>query len=510
MPFLQYKHDQLFYVLESSVEEEKETIVMIHTNVTDHTLFDEIVPFFQERYNVLRYDLRGLGRSDDGDVLFTYEQYVNDLLFLVRALDLTKFHVIGLGFGALIAARFTALYGELVQKAVFIAMPCNPPHLIEKVRKHRNELSLSGTIIPIDYIVDRSTVLPEEDARVMKLRDMISRTPVTSAWLMDLVVSARPLTDLTQIQQPVLILSGDKDVIFPPHFLKASTMHLSNFQHMTIADSSTFTVLDQPGATAQVMLDFLRESRVKKEVLDDFLTSMYEDVRLYTKHVYEKGIERVDEPNDIHIDYLSSFRVRINGKFVINGWDKRFAKQLFLYLIFHPSTTREAICDAIWPAMPIQQSRKNLRVYLSYLKNLIQTEDSKEPILLMDREHVYVKAHIASDGIEVNQALQLALHESDSVKRFAASKKVMDLLQSLMPVRPVLYDNWFLELHDKVEEQVTDIILWMADWLFEQGEEEKAIQHIKTYLPLVQDEFALHDKLEKFKIRSVYEKSMKN
>ncbi|WP_018394625.1 alpha/beta hydrolase [Bacillus sp. 37MA] len=511
MPFLQCKHDRLFYMIESSGGEEKETMVMIHTNVTDHTLFDEVVPFLKEQYNVLRYDLRGLGQSDGGDALFTYEQYVSDLRFLIRELDLTSVHLVGFGLGALIAARFTALYGEWVQKVVLIAMPCNPPHLIEKVRKHRREISRFGTVVPVDYIIDMSTVLPKEDARVVKLRETISKTPVsTYARLMDLSVSATPLTDLRQIQKPVLTLSGDKDLVFPPHFLEASTMYLPNFRHMRIAHSSTFTVIDQPEVTAQLILHFLQESQVEKEVLDDFLTSMYEDVRLYTKQVYDIGIGKVDERyhNEIHIDFLSSFHVQINGKVVMNGWNKRFAKQLFLYLVFHPSTTREAICDVMWPDMPIQQSRKNLRVYLSYLKSLIQIDNNKEPILLMDREHVYVKAHISGDWIKLNEALQLALHESDHLKRFEACKKVLDLVQNVLPIRPVLYDDWFLEVHDRVELQITDIILWMADWLFEH-EAAAAIEHIQTYLPLIQDEFALRDKLEEFQIRSAHEKSMK-
>lgn len=484
---------------------------MIHTNVTDHTLFDSVVPFLKEQYNVLRYDLRGFGQSDGRNRLFTCEHYVNDLLFLIRKLDLTSVHLVGFGLGALIAARFTALYSEWVQKVVLIAMPCNPPHLIEKVRKHRREISQFGTVVPVDYIIEMSTVLPKEDERIVKLRETIAKTPVpTYAWLMDLSVSATPLTDLRQIHKPVLTLSGDKDLVFPPHFLKASTMHLPNFRHMTITHSSTFTVIDQPEVTAQVILHFLRESEAEIEGTDDFLTSMYEDIRLYTKQVYDTGIEKVEEShhNEIHIHFLSSFHVQINGKAVMNGWNKRFAKQLFLYLIFHPSTTREAMCDAIWPGVPIQQARKNLRVYLSYLKSLIQVDANKEPILLMDREHVYVKAHLSGDGMELNEALQRAHHESDLLKRLEACKKVLDLVKNIMPIRPVLYDDWFLEIHDRIEQQITDVILWMADWLFEQ-EEEAAIQHIQTYLPLVQDELALQDKLEEFHIRSVHEKSIR-
>jgi len=68
MPFLYRNVREIYYVIEpSKSKQEAETIVLLHTNVTDHTLYDRMVPFIREEFNLVRYDLPGFSLSDLGD-----------------------------------------------------------------------------------------------------------------------------------------------------------------------------------------------------------------------------------------------------------------------------------------------------------------------------------------------------------------------------------------------------------------------------------------------------------
>lgn len=86
--------------------------------------------------------------------------------------------------------------------------------------------------------------------------------------------------------------------------------------------------------------------------------------------MFYQSSEKLESTLQLKVQLLSSFRVHLNNVEKIDGWNQRYAKNILLYLIFHPTCTREQICDALFTSTPLKTALTNLKVYLNYLKQL--------------------------------------------------------------------------------------------------------------------------------------------
>ena len=85
-----------------------ETVVLIHAHSVDCTMWEEQFAELAERYHVVRYDLRGYGRSampQQGEDFF----HVDDLVALIDKLQVKKAHFVGLSLGSMVALD---MYGK--------------------------------------------------------------------------------------------------------------------------------------------------------------------------------------------------------------------------------------------------------------------------------------------------------------------------------------------------------------------------------------------------------------
>ena len=65
----------------------------------DTTLFDGQATALADRFRVLRYDLRGQGKTASTPPPYTIEQLSADLVALWSALGIARSHLVGLGLG---------------------------------------------------------------------------------------------------------------------------------------------------------------------------------------------------------------------------------------------------------------------------------------------------------------------------------------------------------------------------------------------------------------------------
>ncbi|MED1205514.1 alpha/beta fold hydrolase [Heyndrickxia acidicola] len=61
MQFLHFNGHSLYYTVDTANSYFlSETVMLIHSNFSDHSIFDLLVPFLTKKYNVIRYDLAGI------------------------------------------------------------------------------------------------------------------------------------------------------------------------------------------------------------------------------------------------------------------------------------------------------------------------------------------------------------------------------------------------------------------------------------------------------------------
>lgn len=455
----------------------QETLVLLHPNIADLGIFDWFVPYLRSTFHVIRYDLRGFGKSDQGQDPLSFDVFSNDLLRVVEEHSNGPVHLCGLQMGATIATHFARMHPDKVSSLILLSVPCFPPEMLKTIRQHRMALRPDGAPIPIEYILKHASTLPEGHpvmketaARAMR-QDLMTCMEATK-----LTMTYNSLHDLVEVSCPILAISGAEDLLYPYDYFEAATAHLPNCKTVVLPHSSTLLVLDDPKTLATMVLSFCAQSSMSTAEADPFLVSMRNAIR--TSLTPSEVISRKkDVP--FYIQTIPTFHVFINGKEAGSGWNKRYAKSILLYLAIHQSVSREQLCDAFWPRLPFTAARKNLRVYLMHIRSLIKEAGSPD-LISFGRETVFLEGPVQSDLLDLIQLTKETVLEEDEKTKLQLVHKLTALLDLVHS--PALYDEWYIAIWDKLQGQWSMLLHWSAEYLARANRYENALVQLELAL----------------------------
>jgi 3-oxoadipate enol-lactonase len=92
-------------------------VIFIHGGLVDSRLWDDQMNDFSKHCRVVRYDLRGFGKSADASEPFSH---IEDLRALLDFLKIERATIVGLSLGGIVAADFALEYPERVDRLVFV------------------------------------------------------------------------------------------------------------------------------------------------------------------------------------------------------------------------------------------------------------------------------------------------------------------------------------------------------------------------------------------------------
>jgi pimeloyl-ACP methyl ester carboxylesterase len=101
-------------------------VVFLHGWPFDHQLFTHLIPFLPG-CRFIGVDLRGYGKSDKPDALYSYDLFARDLSKILAYLDLKNVSLVGFSMGGAVALHYVHRYAtECIKKLVLIAptAPC--------------------------------------------------------------------------------------------------------------------------------------------------------------------------------------------------------------------------------------------------------------------------------------------------------------------------------------------------------------------------------------------------
>jgi pimeloyl-ACP methyl ester carboxylesterase len=233
--------------------------------VMDRRCWDEEFESFAKYFSVIRYDVRGIGKSERPKVAFSHSR---DLYELLTFLKIKRAHVIGLSVGGAIAIDFTLEHPEMVDHLVLAASGISDDvkaeaneqgltMLSEMTRKQGIE-SVAQVTVNTPFVISKENETQRE--RIRRIyndnRDVFeSGFPIYSLWHpTTLLASAR----LSQIHAPTLVVRGDRD---NPAYIKLTdkiASAVSGARKVVIPGGTHFINLDKPKAFAEAVLNFLR------------------------------------------------------------------------------------------------------------------------------------------------------------------------------------------------------------------------------------------------------------
>src|SRR5262249_9799015 len=89
-------------------------LLLLHGYPLDGSIWSEIVPLLQERFDLIIRDLRGFGESGTGAGSTSMDDYAADVAGLLERLNLEKAAMAGHSMGGYVALAFARLYPERV------------------------------------------------------------------------------------------------------------------------------------------------------------------------------------------------------------------------------------------------------------------------------------------------------------------------------------------------------------------------------------------------------------
>jgi len=99
-------------------------VVFVHGFTLDTRMWDDQWTVFRERYSVVRYDVRGFGRSEAEPVSYSD---LDDLLAILDYLAIERAHLVGLSMGGIVVVHFAVTHPSRVHAVV--AADCGPSGL---------------------------------------------------------------------------------------------------------------------------------------------------------------------------------------------------------------------------------------------------------------------------------------------------------------------------------------------------------------------------------------------
>jgi 3-oxoadipate enol-lactonase len=225
---------------ELSGAEDKPALLLGHSLAATVDMWRPQMPLLEQKFHVLRYDLRGHGGTEATSGAYTLDMLADDAEALLGALSITSCHYVGLSLGGMIGQLLALRRTPAIKSIALCATSSRMPPQVGPVWRERIATAESkGMAALVDGTIDRwfsKQFQEQHPADVDPVREMIRNTPVAGYAGCCEAIRTLDLTDrLSTIRLPTLIIVGRDDPGTP--------LAASEEIHRRIA-GSTLVVLD--------------------------------------------------------------------------------------------------------------------------------------------------------------------------------------------------------------------------------------------------------------------------
>ncbi len=241
----------LAYRLDGDGAPTRPWLVFAHALGHDHSMWDAQVEAFGRACNILRYDLRGHGRSQAPAGEYTLEQLAEDLRELLDRLSIRRCHFVGLSLGAMVglqaAVRWPLRFASLtLAGAACRFSPQMQPLWASRVAAVRTPLGMNAIIDAKISGWFTAAFFATRAADVARAVQVLRRTPVAGYVGAIAAMSRADLTArLSAVSCPVLLLVGGDDRVTPPDYAEQIAMQIPQARTLRISGASHLSNIEQ-------------------------------------------------------------------------------------------------------------------------------------------------------------------------------------------------------------------------------------------------------------------------
>jgi pimeloyl-ACP methyl ester carboxylesterase len=245
-------------------------LVLLHGGYMDRRMWDDQFEAFAQHYQVIRYDIRGFGKSEMPQIPYSN---VEDLAALLDHLKIKQAYLLGLSLGGGIAIDFTLEHPEKVAALVLVGSsvhgfkPIFTPEQLEVGQKMQvvfeKAIKEKDAAQMVEAVMQHPTLVPT--AQYPSARQRVRENLSEYSWVF--VLDPAPMQNLTpsaverltEIKIPTLIVVGDEDNTMLHQIADKLEQDLPHTTRVGIAETHHMPNIEKPAEFNQIVLDFLKK-----------------------------------------------------------------------------------------------------------------------------------------------------------------------------------------------------------------------------------------------------------
>ncbi|MFL5704318.1 MAG: alpha/beta fold hydrolase [Ktedonobacteraceae bacterium] len=242
-------------------------LVLLHGGYMDRRMWDEQFEVFAQQYQVIRYDIRGFGKSEMPQVPYSH---VEDLSALLNHLNVKQAYLLGLSLGGLIAVDFTLEHLDRVDALVLVGAAISGfvPVLTREEEKQENQRAAPfikaaeerDTSQLVEVVMQHPTLVPS--AQYASARQRVRANLSEYSWIF--VLDPAPMQQITppaverlaEIQIPTLIIVGDEDALMLHQIAEKLEQDIPQTTRVGIAETHHMPNMEKPEEFNRIVLEF--------------------------------------------------------------------------------------------------------------------------------------------------------------------------------------------------------------------------------------------------------------
>jgi 3-oxoadipate enol-lactonase len=241
-------------------------LLLLHSLLTELTVFDRVVTALAHRHRVTRINLPGFGRSSPL-TLGSISAHADHVAAVMLALGLPKtVDVFGNGFGGFVALALAIVHGERLRRLLVAdALATFPEAARAPFHAMAGKVAAGGMATVLDTAIGRMFTLEFAAANpdvVETRKAVLARVDAGCFARACLALAALDLgSEIGNIRNPTLVMCGAFDQTTPPALARELAEGIPGARYHEISASGHCPMLEQPHALVDAMHAFLASGR---------------------------------------------------------------------------------------------------------------------------------------------------------------------------------------------------------------------------------------------------------
>lgn len=241
--------------------DERTSIVLLNSLATRASLWDGVRHALPDDVDAVTFDQRDQRHSDDA-APFALDDMVDDAVAALDERGIARAHVAGVSLGGIAALHAAATRPD---RFLTVTAMCCAARFPRDVWTERAATVREGGLAPlVPAVLNRWFTAAFQDAHpalVGRFAAMLAATPDDGyARACDLLAEADVSVELSRIEQPALIVSGELDTANPVEHQRRIVDGIPRASHTIVPDAGHLVPASHPDTVARLLIEQLRAS----------------------------------------------------------------------------------------------------------------------------------------------------------------------------------------------------------------------------------------------------------